>query len=270
MRACEQTLQMLSWWLGAGITRADLAVRRPDGAMLWHRDVEIERLPLSWARAENVRGAEIYIRPARGPSWPLLFLDDLTPEMTRRVIRHYAALAIRTSLEGGCHLWLRVRRCLDEHERAEAQKWLAVRTGGDPASTSGEHLGRLAGFKNWKRGGSWVNVLGLASPQKRPWDPVLIHPTRPFGPTPHPVVTATTSSTSGRDTSPSGREWAWTCSMVERGVDPTEILTSLSHRAAPRRGSDAARYARFTLSRALQRCHIRRPETGRPVGPNRW
>lgn len=24
------------------------------------------------------------------------------------------------------------------------------------------HLGRLAGFKNWKRGGSWVNVLGLA------------------------------------------------------------------------------------------------------------
>ena len=39
-------------------------------------------------------------------------------------------------------------------------------------SISGEHLGRLAGFKNWKRGGTWVNVLG-ASCHGRHWDPTV-------------------------------------------------------------------------------------------------
>lgn len=62
-----------------------------------------------------------------------------------RVIRHDAAVAIRTSLEGGRHLRLRVRRCLDEHERAEAHKWLAARTGADPASTSGAWLASRTG-----------------------------------------------------------------------------------------------------------------------------
>ena len=259
MRACEQTAQML-WWLSAvGIMCADLAVRRAGGAMLWHRDVEIDRLPLSWARAENVHGADVYIRPARGRSWPLLFLDDVTPEMTRCVILRYAALAIHTSPEGGCHLWLRIRHCLDESERAEAQRWLARRTGADPASISGEHLGRLAGFKNWKRGGCWVNVAKATSPENRPWDPLRLPPRHDSDPSQDPMPNRRASQKpSGRDTSPSGREWAWTCSMVERGVNPNQILASLIHRAEPRRGHDATRYARVTLHRALQKAAVTR------------
>jgi len=270
MRACEQTAQMLSWWLEAGIAYVDLAVRRPGGAMLWHREMEIGHVPLSWSRAENVRGADIYIRPSRSRSWPLLFLDDVTPEMTRRVMRHYAALAISTSLEGGCHLWLRVRRSLDEQERAQAQRWLAAKIGADPASTSGEHLGRLAGFKNWKRGGSWVNVAEVASPEKRPWTPVLIQSLRRSVPTQNLMSARKASSTTGRDTSPSGREWAWTCWMVERGVDSSEIFTSLLQRAALRRGPDAARYARRTVDQALQINRARRSTSSNSVDSTRW
>jgi len=39
-------------------------------------------------------------------------------------------------------------------ERSARPVWWADRLDGDRASVSGEHLGRPAGFKNWKRGGS--------------------------------------------------------------------------------------------------------------------
>lgn len=255
MKAREQTEGMLRWWQGAGITHADLAVRRPGGAMIWHRDWSLDRLPLSWARAENVRGSEIYIRPARGYRWSLLFLDDVAPEMTRRVIGRYAALAVRTSPEGGCHLWLRIRQSLEESARAEAQRWLAARTGADPASISGEHLGRLAGFKNWKRGGVWVNVAAAATPAQRPWNPspALHQQGHPSESSPERTPAPIASGTAGHDASPSGREWAWACTLLEKGTDPDQILALLIQHAASRRGSDAARYARLTLGHALQR-----------------
>ena len=64
MKAAYQTQRMLQWWDQAQIKRADLAIRRPDAVMLWQRDVALADLPLSWARAQNLRGADIYIRPA--------------------------------------------------------------------------------------------------------------------------------------------------------------------------------------------------------------
>lgn len=248
MNAQEHTDSMLRWWGDAGITRADLAVRRPGGAMLWHHDVMLDNLPLPWARAENLRGSEIYIRPARDCSWPLLFLDDVSLTMTHRVMRKYAALAIHTSPEGGCHLWLRTDRTLDRRERTAAQSWLAARTAADLRSVSGDHLGRLAGFKNWKRGGTWVNLLA-ASTMRPAWNPA------PTLPSHTPIQTAQDrpSPLLGRDTSPSGREWAWVCSMLESRADPSSVLTMLIISAQPRRGNDAARYAHHTLNRALSR-----------------
>lgn len=250
MNAREQTELMLRWWSRADLTHADLAVRRSDGSMLWHRDAALENLPLPWARAENVRGSDVYIRPARGYSWPLLFLDDVSPNMTHRIMRAYAALAVRTSPVGGCHLWLSSTRALDEHERAQAQRWLAVRAAADPGSTSGKHLGRLAGFKNWKRGGVWVNLFG-DSATLGPWDPTRAlsapahRPSSPPPTQPHPTLSR------GRDTSPSGREWGWLCTMLEAGTAASSVLAELTTHAQPRRGKDAARYAQHTLDRAL-------------------
>lgn len=243
---------MLDWWNRAGISRADLAVRRPDGAMMWHRDIALDRLPLSWARAANVRGSEIYIRPAGVHAWPMVFLDDLPVAMARRIARKYRALVIETSPAGGCHLWISCSRSLCVSERAEAQRWLANRCGADRASTSGEHLGRLAGFKNWKRGGCWVNVRGRESGQSS-WDPSTATPLRAPRPNHEGEMTRCVMIRTGTDRSESGQEWGWICGRLESGDDPARLLALLQDRAHARRGADADRYARRTVIQALRK-----------------
>jgi len=256
MKAVEHTSAMIHWWKDAGVNRADLAVRRPDGAMLWHRDLPLDALPLPWARAENARRGEIFVRPARGYPWPLVFLDDVAEEIASRTARKYDALVVKTSEKGGCHVWLSCSRSLDEWSRHQAQRWLAPRAGADVASTSGEHLGRLAGFKNWKRNGAWVNVL-TASCHRHRWVPVAGDAVPLLG------VEPTIGSTSDRlscstDTSPSGIEWGWVCGMLEAGLPPRETYYRLVERARIRRAQDAERYARYTVGKALARA--------RPIG----
>jgi len=235
MRAAEHTEAMLMAWKSLEVTRADLAVRRRDGAMLWQRDRLIEVLPLAWARAENAHGADIYIRPARGHAWAVVFLDDVPEAFALEVAGTNGGLAIRTSPEGGCHLWLPTSCPLDEADRSRRQKWLAQQLGADPASTSGEHLGRLAGFRNWKRGGCWVNVLAPAGP----------------------ATEAQGTGGSMPDRSPSGQEWGWTCRMLEGGVDPEMVYEALLAKAKGRRGEDAERYARRTLEKATEKVRKR-------------
>ena len=247
MQAQQQTHAMLHWWHSARVERADLAVLRSDGAMIWHRSRALEQLPLGWARAENVRAAEVYVRPARGEPWALTFLDDVPTQLALRITRKYSALAVQTSPLGGCHLWLRCQRPLAEPERATAQRWLAHRTGADPASTSGEHLGRLAGFKNWKRSGVWVNLVEAS--WHRPWDPT---PALAAHRQPLRRGAAASPPGAGRDTSPSGREWAWVCELLETGYGPDAVYRRLVARARTRRGPDAERYAQRTVDRAAR------------------
>lgn len=248
MRAFEHTQAMLAWWCGIAIDRVDLAVRRPSGAMIWHRDLAIDSLPVKWARAQNVRRAEVYSRPARQYAWPVVFLDDVATPRARAVAEKYDALLVETSPAGGCHIWLACTRSIAEASRRKAQRWLAQRIGADRGSTSGEHLGRLAGFKNWKRSGTWVNVVATSLRGRR-WDPSTV-----------PSIAATETSTpparrrqTSTDTSPSGREWGWVCGLLESGYSPERVYVRLLERARIRRGSDAPRYARRTLQRALER-----------------
>ncbi len=245
---------MLHWWAQAGIACADIAIRRSDGTMLWQHGCPLDRLPLAWARAHNVRHADVYVRPARGASWPLVFLDDVPPTKARRIAGKYAALVVRTSPAGGCHLWLQVAIPLDEQQRFQAQQWLIARVGADPGSVSGEHLGRLAGMKNWKRQGVWVNVVASNNLHRPPWDPapamesVVVKGSRP-------VVSPRPSSVSGVDRSESGREWGWVCGALEAGVSPAVVHRKLVDHASQRRGADAERYAERTVNRALR--HLR-------------
>ena len=88
MKAKQQTQAMLRWWHSAGVGRADLAVHRADGAMIWHRSRALEQLPLAWARAENARSAEVYVRAARGESWALTFLDDVATPVSDSGVDH--------------------------------------------------------------------------------------------------------------------------------------------------------------------------------------
>lgn len=235
---------MLAWWAHHSITQADLALRRPSGAMLWCRDRDLDQLPLAWAGRENARGADVYIRPARGRDWPLVFLDDLATDRALRAAQRFAALVIHTSPAGGCHLWLSTSTRLDELQRHACQRYLAERTGADLGSISGEHLGRLPGFRNHKRSGPWVNVL--AATDGPPWiPPPDVDPSRRERGPP--------SSNRGlSDRSPSGQDWAWTRAACERGDPPDRILAALIERCRTRRGHDAERYARRTLERALR------------------
>jgi RepB DNA-primase N-terminal domain len=255
VRASEHTELMLRWWARMGLDLADLAVRRPSGQMLWQHALPLERLPLAWARAENARGADIYLRPARHRSWPVVFLDDLDTALGIEVVRRHAALLVQTSREGGCHLWMLSSRPLSESERRDAQRHLAARSGADPASTSGEHLGRLAGLRNWKRSGQWVNVLG-SSTTLSPWEPrFLAAPQRPLTP-PAPVALpaspALIASGQGLDLSPSGKEWGWVCGAIASGRPVAEVLAVLLEHCRARRGHDAQRYALRTVQQALR------------------
>jgi hypothetical protein len=251
MKAREHTLSMIEWWKDAGVSRADLAVQRSDGAMLWHRDLHLDDLPLPWARAENTRHGNVFIRPARGYPWPLVFLDDVAEDLASRIARKYDALVVKTSQEGGCHIWLSCACSLDECERHQAQRWLAPLAGADIASISGEHLGRLAGFKNWKRNGPWVNVVA-ASCNLRRWLPRAGND-KPFfgaGSAPLPCFGEPSRTT---DTSPSGVEWGWVCGMLEAGLPPHLAYYRLVERARKRRGPGTERYARYTVGKALAR-----------------
>lgn len=251
MRAADHTQQMLQGWAALQVCRADLAVRRSDGTMLWRRDQPLELLPLGWARAENAHGGEIYIRPARGFAWPLVFLDDLPIPMARQLALVYGAMAIQTSPAGGCHVWLPCDCALDEDARLHAQRGLAARFGADKASVSGEHLGRLAGFKNWKRGGCWVNLLcGLDGGRRFPVEAAQApaSPRATYVASPRP----TARSVAG-DGSASAQEWGWVCRLLEAGQAPARVYQMLVDRAACRRGSDVERYARRTVERALAR-----------------
>lgn len=229
--------------------------------MIWHRDLALDILPLSWARSENVRHAEIYLRPARNYSWPLVFLDDLPVITAARLTRKYDALVVETSPAGGCHLWLACSRALAENARGQAQKWLARRIASDPASTSGEHLGRLAGFKNWKRGGTWVNVID-APHRGRTWVPIVDEkeagcqqkrsPRCQASVPPEPrSMPSRVAMAPHPDSSESGKEWGWVCGLLEAGYGSHEVFLLLVERARLRRGSDAERYARLTIMRAL-------------------
>ena len=249
MKAHEHTQAMITWWHKLGMDAADLAVRRRSGAMIWHQSLPTTSLPLSWARAQNVRQADVYIRPARGSRWPVVFLDDVATPRARAVARKYDALIVETSPAGGCHIWLACTVELDESSRLAAQRWLAQRIDADLASVSGEHLGRLAGFKNWKRHGAWVNTLA-ASLNGRRWDPSAVVERRPGEKAPPlPTYNGRGNST---DTTPSGREWGWVCGQLEAGRDPELVYFKLLQSAQHRRGSDAPRYARRTLARALK------------------
>ena len=252
MTAIRQTQSMLAWWRETGIDRVDLAVKRSE-TMIWHRDLALDSLPLLWVKAQNAQQGDVYIRPARGYPWPLVFLDDVAAPVAVPVMREYEVMVVRTSPPGGCHLWLACDRPLGETARCEAQRWLARLIQADPASVSGEHLGRLAGFKNWKRGGTWVNVLATSRHGRR-WDPTAAAPVARILSERSPTSDRPDPPRRGRpDGSPSGREWGWVCGLLEAGWSPDVVYSRLVSRARPRRGRDTERYARRTMQRAQER-----------------
>jgi len=182
----SQLLQFLDWLHSIGVHRYDLALNRRNPStgrsIFLHpkttcsgsldRAQVLQRL--SWLRAENSHQADIYFRPARHGAWPLIFLDDLNVRLAHKIAHKYGAAIIETS-HNSCHLWLTLSKKLTEYARYEAQCYLVncLQGQADAGSVSGEHWGRLPGFRNWKPSRNcWVNLRLLS--HKRQWSPLFV------------------------------------------------------------------------------------------------
>ena len=258
-----QLMKLIKWLGQSQITHFDLAIqrRRPCGektSFLAPCTTKAENLDpsqikarLAWLRAENAAGADIYFRPYRYEAWPLIFLDDLSPNMAGKIAKKYRAAVIETS-QGRCHLWLHMAQPLDEIQRFEIQRDLVKRLNGeaDAGSVSGEHWGRLPGFRNRKpERNCWVNLLTLShGPSCRPPE-VTVHLSNRRKK--HEVRPPENQEMAKVDHS--SMEWGWVMGSLEKGVSPHQVLVGLIGRAQPRRGhKDGVRYARHTVQKACR------------------
>ncbi|MFC1333156.1 MAG: hypothetical protein G8D91_00390 [gamma proteobacterium symbiont of Clathrolucina costata] len=261
MKAAYNTESQLDWFKDQGITHLDFAARRENGAFIDHNTKAVsltgtDRLQrtLQWLKAENCRNADIYCRPSRGSKWAYLFLDDLSDH--RAITDQYRSMAIHTSPEGGYQLWIATTTPLNEDERRAAQEPLIAQYGADPGSKSGEHWGRLAGFKNHKRGGNWVNFTTQSN--HPPLDSKTLSPLFPQGTKTRNggqvVVHSPTRpgrTAGGVDDSESGKEYGWIINYLENGGSRQEAYRRLHARATARgKPGDIDRYVRRTLRSA--------------------
>lgn len=104
---------------------------------------------IRWLRFENLRGRNIYIRPAGTHS--LSLVDDLTAESVRgmKTQGFHPAVVVETS---PCNFqaWLKHGSTLEKTLSTAVAKALAKKFDGDQGSADWRHFGRLAGFTNRK------------------------------------------------------------------------------------------------------------------------
>lgn len=268
----EQQKRFLDFFEKHGVTYVNLAtlsqpqvgdkrIMKGDGRA---RDRAETEKSLGWAWHENRAGGEVYIRPARWlpsgeqASWSLVFLDDVTPAQAEKIAAQFSAMVVETS-PGRCHVWLAVSRPLPERERKALQQRLIVEQGGDPGSVSGEHFGRLPGFKNNKREGCWVNIKTITIGAGRLYPvPVDLEAEAPF-----PFARDKEAvSQRAACASESEREFGYVIgrlrwlsqSSPERLQEEAERLTDeLIERARARGKRNPSQYARRTVAAALAR-----------------
>lgn len=168
----EQAAQVLDFFSENGVNLLNFAVLEAGeggktsmmGGKHPRERAEVEKCA-GWATARNIRGANVYFRPARHDtdgvllSHPVVFLDDLSPAKAAGIAKKYRSLIVETS-SGNFQAWIVTSQPLDESERREVQGSLCSLIGGDPGSVSGEHFGRFPGYSNNKlgRGGYRVAV----------------------------------------------------------------------------------------------------------------
>ena len=251
----------------AGIDRFDLGLMRP-GGVFWQNgignldlDGVLKRLP--WLRSENAKGSEIYFRPERGGAWSVIVLDDLTTCQVSKLSKKYPCWVVKTS-EDRHHAWILTDGApLKTSHRFGVQRRLAGIGWGDPAAVSGDRFGRIPGFKNWKRGGVWVNLVSspdLILPQFDPWTgdfglgrqdrddpPSERDGNRDGNARPHGSAGPRFC---GEDASESGKEFGWACGFLRTGGTAEEAIRRIEDRARARGKRSPENYARRTVESA--------------------
>lgn len=266
----RQAAQFLDFFEGNGISAFNLAILEPrksgDGDCMKGDSrprgrTELEK-SLSWATARNMAGNNVYFRPARyrpdgsNADHPCVLLDDLTPETARKVVKKYRSIIVETSTNN-FQAWIITNRSLTEGERHQAQAQLAGLVRADLGSTSGEHFGRIPGYKNQKpwRGGFWIKIQGVNSDGNTldvsRW--LLANNKQEIKPSPQG---GRVPSASGDE---SANEYRFALARLAAGHGREEIAKNIAARALERgkrrTEGDALRYAHQTItaaSRALR------------------
>ncbi len=256
------TNQQIEWFMSNGIDHLDFAIRRPNGAFIYNnlqaislKDANRLRGIIARLRGENCKRADIYCRPARGFDWPILMLDDVMDH--KPVTGTYKSMAIHTSPEGGHQIWIATTTPLNEDGRRAAQEPLISQYKADAGSKSGEHFGRLAGFKNHKRNGNWVNYT-TASNKPALDSKTTILPPR-MGSNSGGAVVFQSPIRSGRrtggvDKSASAREFGLVSGWLRKGENRQVVYNRLHAMASERKKSgDIDRYVNLTIANAEKR-----------------
>lgn len=137
---------------GMGCDLYEVGVRHPERGMLNREWSAAEVLKsLEWLKRENVKGCDIYIRPARSGQSRLILVDDLPLNTITRMTAsdHAPAVTVQTS-PGNYQAWVKLNDHAPAAVRREVARLLARTYGADPNSADSAHYGRLAGFTNRK------------------------------------------------------------------------------------------------------------------------
>ncbi|MCY4584454.1 MAG: DNA-primase RepB domain-containing protein, partial [Bryobacterales bacterium] len=142
------------------------------------------------------------------------------------------------------------------HNEAESlMRGLATKYGGDRSVTDVSRVLRLPGFKHRGKN-TWITMSSTSATHsvKSDWPDRLFLPieessnSHSIDPSPH---------RSGGDSSPSGRDWAWTKDQIRTGSVPDEIIEKqLAEARTDKR--DPADYAKRTVTRAREAVNLDR------------
>ncbi|ADL55550.1 RepB family DNA primase [Gallionella capsiferriformans] len=295
MKPEQQRQAMLDWLMATSRlgtdTRFDIGIGDANKALYFRRsglsrlrslDLQM-RIP--FFKAANISGVgqvsrplNIYVCAAVTEPQSWLMMDDLTLNQSRRVAGERTHMIIQTS-PGLHHLWLATSRLISIAERKACQQVLQQRYGGDAASVSGDHFGRLPGFKNIKRG-KWVNFVDSKIVDRRADVDVLLELAEKQGfilPPLGGVVSAQPQANlhnafasrvrsiakpfiaTGRNES--SFEYAYARAHYEKNLTIEDGIANLAQRALDRgkRKTYAAaeNYARLTFAHAATRCSVK-------------
>lgn len=255
MKSQRQSESMVRWFFAQGTKRIDIHIRKPvkeqaqyknDSDWIWitqHEGLDerktLQLLP--WCRYQNIRGSDIFVRPHRYHSQNLIFLDDLDVPKARKVGRKYSAMIVETSPDN-TQMWVRIEEQADEFRRKEIQQHLAFLGYTDPGSVSGEHLGRLCGFRSQKNK-CWVNLRDTTHADiYRP--PPLNQPSLPQG--------GACAKTKEKKKSQSERDFSWVLKESRKGIQKERLLAELVQKSKARGKPSPEKYATRTIKKALE------------------
>lgn len=278
----KQIETFLLWFQNLGVMFFDIHIRKPktpgedykQGHWQWLRQNEkvtagyIQQTLVPWIRYENAHGSDIYFRPHKNNDHAVIFLDDVPYGDAMKIAKKYTACIVETS-KNNTQIWLEINRPVDKLSRKSIQVSLKNKGFSDPASISGDHLGRLCGMKSQKHN-TWVNLVSATRGQ--PYKPTIengntiqISPLMQYENKADynnkNLLTAPQFNnkwgacalikSSGKDTSQSGKEFGWVLGMLRKGYDYSTIADKLLHEVLKRNKKYPQIYVKRTINNAI-------------------